>query len=295
MYWHGRSKGLLSGSYTLIKGRERWTRGISCLFCFLSMSSREWHLAKSSAFRHWMWVLRKGLRRKRQTFRDRKDASGILQTISPLPFSVTPFLHAPRSFAIGRRSGGSESPSFTWGFLWQRELKGSSFQSLHARKDVLPASWGAKLILDASAARGGALAAQVPDLWSGSRATSCAASLGGSRGAFPFPLMSVQVLADVGSRITLLIRRFQYLSEKNFHGKSWAINLATKHNISLLLIYSITQTLTFVISLSPLTSGIAHLQGKESGLTHIFMLWPLWIMKHQILPSELRMPFQIIS
>lgn len=172
------------------------------------------------------------------------------KSFPPLPFSVTPFLHTPRSFAIGRRSGGSESPSFTWGFLWQRELKGSSFQSLHARKDVLPASWGAKLILDASAARRGALAAQVPDLWSGSRATSCAASLVGSWGAFPFPLMSVQVLADVGRRIALLIRRFQYLSEKNFHGKSWAINLATNHNISLLLIYSITQTLTFVISLT---------------------------------------------
>lgn len=33
-------------------------------------------------------------------------------------------------------------------------------------------------------------------------------------------LWCLQVLADVGTGITLLIRQFQYLSEKNFHGKS---------------------------------------------------------------------------
>jgi len=60
------------------------------------------------------------------------------------------------------------------------------------------------------------------------------------------------------------------------------------------LIYSITQTLTIVISLSALTSGIIHLQGEGCALRYFHALSP-WFINHQILPSELSMPFQIIS
>lgn len=153
MYWHGRSEGFLSGSYTLIKGRERWSRGISCLFCFLSMSSREYVMAlgQKECVQTLNVSVEGGLEKKAaQCSMIGRMLRAFYKSFPPLSFSVTPLLHTPWSFAIGRRSGGSESPSFIWGFLWQRELKGSSFQSLHARKDVPPASWGAKLILDAS-------------------------------------------------------------------------------------------------------------------------------------------------
>lgn len=214
-------------------------------------------------------------------------------------FTIMLFLHTSLSFAFDRKSGGSESPSFIWErFPVSEKTGGVLFPSFNAMKDELPASGGAELVLGAAVAHGVAWpswGAQITDQWKGSEATSCAASLMGLQGTSP--LVSVQVLADVGTRIALLIRQLQYLSEKNFHGKSWAINLTTNHNISLLLGFTALLKhwhLSFHQP-SPLTSSIMHLQGEGSGLTNIFILWSLWFINHVVLPSELKMPFQIIS
>lgn len=101
-------------------------------------------------------------------------------------------------------------------------MEGILFPSFHARKDELPVSGGAELVLGAAVAhriaRPSAAGVQITDQWKGSGATSCAASLMDLRGTSP--LVSVQVLAAVGTRIALLIRQLQYLSEKNFRGTS---------------------------------------------------------------------------
>lgn len=80
------------------------------------------------------------------------------------------------------------------------------------------------------------------------RGVSWTVSLVGSQGAFP--LVPVQVIDILAFEITLFIRLFWYLSEKNFMTSHEPLISLLTITFPYILIYNITQTLTFVILLA---------------------------------------------
>lgn len=140
-----RSKGLLFGSHIVINGRERWNRHFMFV-CLLSMSSHEHALplAKASAFRHNVSVEEETEKKEAQCSAIGATLWAFYKLFPSFSFTIMLFLHTSLSFAIDIRSGGSESPSFIWDRFPLSEL----FPSFHARKDELPASRGAELVLN---------------------------------------------------------------------------------------------------------------------------------------------------